>query len=182
MASDVERLLGLGVVAVLALGAVSFLLWITGEPRRRHGALVLGYPPDLFPARHLTQSGMLLALAAVQARLVSIYRQIPAESETGLWLEAFLKELREIMNTAYRVVVVTEIYGRPTALESLVAEVEQLERQVVEHITQRLLARDGDAQEELLDARLEMLRVYMQELARLSASEGIDPRPKGHQE
>jgi hypothetical protein len=168
---SLEILAGLGVVAVLAVGAVLLLLRMSGPPSARHGALVLGYPPDLFPARRLVQSGPLLALAAIQGRLLSIYQQLPVGSEMGLWLEPFLNELREIMNTAYRVLVITEVYGRPARLEGLIAEVEQLEAQVAEHITHRLLAREGDAQEELLEARLAMLRLCMEELGEVPEGE-----------
>jgi hypothetical protein len=55
------------------------------------------------------------------------------------------------MDTAYRVTVITEIYGRPAPIDRLVAEVQQIEAEIVEHVAHRLLARDGDAQAELLD-------------------------------
>lgn len=166
MAYDtVETLLGLGVVAALAVGSVLLLLRLGGRGSSRQGAFVVGYPSDLFPAHTLVQAGPLAVLATIQGRVLSIYRQIPPESETGLWLETFLLELREIMDTAYRVMVVTEVYGRPTQLDAVVAEVQQLEAQVAEHVTQRLLAREGDARDELLEARLETLRLCMEELA-----------------
>lgn len=165
---DVKQLIGLSVVVLMTLGVLWLLLRLPNGRSRPSGGLVLGYPPDLFPARQLTRSPALLALAATQRRLLSIYQQTPAHSDLAVWVRAFLNELREIMDTAYRVALVTEVYGQPALLDRLIVEVEQIETQVVEQVAQRLLARDGDAQQELLDGRLAALRMCMRELALVS--------------
>lgn len=69
------------------------------------------------------------------------------------------------MDTAYRVAVIMRAYGQSAQLDKLVAEVQQLEQQLAEHVVERLLARDGDAQEELLNGRLAALRLCVRELA-----------------
>jgi hypothetical protein len=163
--AQLDRLLGLGAVGLVALGAVLLLLRFSGRAGPERGRSLLGYPPDLFPARHLTRGGTLAALAATQSRLASIERQAPPQSDMSIWLRAFLYELRAIMDTAYRVTVITEIYGRPAQLDRLVAEVQQIEAEIAEHVTRRLLVRDGDAQDELLDGRLATLRMCVRELA-----------------
>ena len=163
--AEFDRLLGLGAVCLVALGAVLLLLRFSGRAGPGRGRLLLGYPPDLFPAQHLTRGGTLAALAATQSRLTSIERQVPPQSDLSIWLCAFLDELRAIMDTAYRVTVITEIYGQPAQLDRLVAEVQQIEAEIAEHVTRRLLARDGDAQAELLDGRLATLRMCVRELA-----------------
>jgi hypothetical protein len=163
--SQLDRLLGLGAVGLVALGAVWLLLRFSGRAAGQAGPLRVGYPPDSFPAQHLVRGGALAALAATQARLASIERQVPPQSDLSIWLRAFLYELREIMDTAYRVCVITEIYGRPAQLDRLVDEVRQIETEISEHVARRLLARDGDAQAELLDGRLATLRMCVRELA-----------------
>jgi hypothetical protein len=163
--AQLDRLLGLGAVALVALGSVLLLLRLSRRAGPGRGRLVLGYPPELFPAQHLTRGGALAALVGTQSRLASIERQLPPQSDLSIWLRAFLHELRAIMDTAYRVTVITEIYGRPAQLDRLVAEVQQIEAEIAEHVTRRLLARDGDAQAELLDGRLATLRMCVRELA-----------------
>jgi hypothetical protein len=172
--AQLDRLLGLGAVGLVALGAVLLLLRFSGRAGPGRGHLQLGYPPDLFPAQHLTRGGTLAALAATQSRLASIERQLPPQSDLSIWLRAFLYELRAIMDTAYRVTVITEIYGRPAQLDRLVAEMQQIEAEIAEHVARRLLARDGDAQAELLDGRLATLRMCVRELAGISK-----PAPAG---
>jgi hypothetical protein len=162
--AELNRLVGLGVVCLVAVGAVLLLLRFSGRAAPGRSRL-LGYPPELFPAQHLTRGGALAALAATQSRLASIERQVPAQSDLSIWLSAFLSELRAIMDTAYRVTVITEMYGQPASLDRLVAEVQQIEAEIVEHVARRLLARDGDAQAELLDGRLATLRLCVRELA-----------------
>jgi hypothetical protein len=164
-AAQLDRLFGLGAVCLVALGAVLLLLRFSGRAAARPGPLRLGYPPDLFPAQHLVRSGALASLAATQARLASIEQQLPPQSDLSIWLRAFLYELREIMDTAYRATAITEIYGRPARIERLVDEVRQIEAEIAEHVARRLLARDGDAHSELLDGRLATLRLCVRELA-----------------
>ena len=163
--AQLDRLIGLGAVALVALGAVLLLLRLSGRAEPGRGRLLLGYPPELFPAQHLTRGGALAALVNTQARLASIERQLPSHSDISIWLRAFLYELRAIMDTAYRVTAITEIYGRPAQLDRLVTEVQQIEAEIAEHVARRLLARDGDAQAELLDGRLATLRMCVRELA-----------------
>lgn len=166
---SVNQTLGLvGVITVIALGAVFLLLRVSSRTNQALHGFVVGYPSDRFPIREVTSSGKLTTLAATQLRLLSIYEQLPAQSELSVWLRAFLQEFREIMDTAYRVAVITRAYGQPTQLEQLVDEVRELERQLADHVVQRLLARDGDAQAELLNGRLATLRLCVRELAGLA--------------
>lgn len=165
LSDDIRLLLGLGVVMIVALGAVRLLLRLGDRRSPAHDPLLAGYPADLFPARELTRGAPLLALAATQSRLLSIYHQLPVQSDLAIWLRAFLYELREIMDTAYRASAITAVYGQPAALDRLIEEVQQIEVQVAERVAQRLLARDGDAQQELLDGRLATLRLCVRELA-----------------
>src|SRR5512145_38479 len=162
--NDIEKLLGLGGVIVVAVGAVLLLLWLSDRSAARHDRMVLGYPSTLFPACHLTGSGPLAALAATQIRLATIYQQVPPQGELAIWLRAFLNELREIMDTAYRVSVIAQTYDQHGQLERLIAEVQQIEAEVAEQITRRMLARDGDAQQELLNGRLAALRLCLREI------------------
>jgi hypothetical protein len=168
MVHDIERLLGLAVVVVVAVGAVVLLLRLSDRASQRRGGLLLGYPPDLFPEQDITRSGPLLALAATQARLASIYRQLAPHSDEAIWLRAFLNELREMMDTAYRVSVVTRMYGQPPQLERLMQEVQEIEKQVADHVVQRLLTRESDAHSERLDSRMAALRMCVRELATLA--------------
>ena len=47
----------------------------------------------------------------------------------------------------------------------VLTEIEQIESEIAEHVARRLLARDGDAQAELLEGRLATLRMCVRELA-----------------
>jgi len=165
---DLNLLLGLAGVMIVALGAVLLLLRLGSADEMKHNVLLLGYPPEHFPARDLARSAPLIALAATQARLASIYTQLPQQTDLAVWLRAFLNELREIMDTAYRVALITAVYGQPSQLDRLISEVQEIEAQVAEHVARQLLARDGDAQHELLDGRLATLRMCLRELATLT--------------
>jgi hypothetical protein len=165
--ADLIRILGLGLVIAVAVGAVLLLLWLS-ERRDQHGAAALGYPPDLYPAQALTRSGPLAALAATQARLAALEARLPPRSDQRIWLRTFLNELHEIMDTAYHVAAIAEVYGQMAQLERLAAEVRRIEAEVANHVTRRLLARDGDAYDELLDGRLATLRLCLRELANLA--------------
>jgi len=168
-ANQDERLLGLAIIVVVALAGVALLLR-GGRGAGDHDPLLPGYPPARFPARHLTATDPLAALAATQARLLTMCRHMRTESDAAIWLRTFLHELREIMNTAYRVAVITEGYGRQAALDRLVAEVEQIERDIAEQISRRLLQRDEDAHAELLAGRLATLELCARELSLLADS------------
>jgi hypothetical protein len=159
--ADLIRVLGLGLVVLVAVGAVLLLLRLSD----RRGQALLGYPPDRFPAQALTRGGPLAALAATQARLAALEARLPPRGDQRIWLRTFLGELREIMDTAYHVAVIAEVYGQVAQLERLAAEVRAIEIEVAEHVTRRLLARDGDAHDELLDGRLATLRLCLRELA-----------------
>ena len=172
MARDpVVVLLQLGAVAVIAVGAVLLLLRISTRTTAMHGSMVQGYPPSLFPCQKLVRAGPLAALAATQARLLAIYEQAPHQSDLAVWLEPFLRELREIMDTAYRAATIVQAYGQPAAIERLAAEVQEIEAQIAGHAVQLLLAHDGDAERELLDGRLAALRLCARELGRVAGAQ-----------
>jgi hypothetical protein len=164
---ELARLLGLAIVIGVAVGAVLLLLRLSERCERR-GEMVRGYPPDLFPAQALTRGGPLAALAATQARLAALEARLPPRSDQRIWLRTFLGELREIMDTAYHVAVIAEVYGQMVQLERLAAEVRGIEAEIADHVTRRLLARDGDAHDELLDGRLATLRLCLRELESLA--------------
>jgi hypothetical protein len=164
---DIGRLIGLGLVALVAVGAVWLLLRLS-ERRAPRGA-ALGYPPDSYPAQELARSGPLAELAAVQARLSELALRLPPQSDQRIWLQTFLDELRQIMDTAYRAALIAQVYGQPAGLDRLVAEVRQIEAEAAANITRRLLARESDAHDELLDGRLAALRLCARELAGLAA-------------
>jgi hypothetical protein len=161
------RILGLGLVIVVAVGAVLLLLRLS-DRRERHGTAALGYPADLFPAQALTRLAPLAALAATQARLAGLEARLPPRSDQRIWLRTFLAELREIMDTAYHVAAIAEVYGHMAQLDQLAAEVRGIEAEIADHVTRRLLARDGDAHDELLAGRLATLRLCLRELASLA--------------
>jgi hypothetical protein len=166
--NDIEGIVKLGIVMLMAVSAVLLLLRLSDRGRAQRNAWLVGYPPDIFPAQALTQSGPLAALAATQCRLVSLYRQMPAQSDLTIWLGAFLRELRAIMDTAYRVAVVTQVYGQTPHLERLVAEVEAIELQIADHVTRQLLAQTDDIGREPLEGHLATLRLCVRELAPLT--------------
>lgn len=168
--NPLEHLLHLGIVVVVAVGGILFLLRMSGGRAGQKDAMVVGYPPDLFPEQHVLREGALVALATTQSRLVSIYRQLPVQSELAIWLRTFLLELREIMDAAYRAVVIMQVYGQPAHLERVVEEVQHIEMQVAEHVSRHLLAHDADAHNELLNGRLAALRLCVQELSVLSTT------------
>ncbi len=163
--TEIEALIRLGIVILVAVGAVLFLLRLSDRGRAQRDAWLIGYPPDIFPAQALAHSGPLAALAATQSRLVSIYRQMPAQSELTIWLSAFLWELRAIMDTAYRVALVTQVYDQTAHLAQLVAEVEAIEVQIADHVTRQLLAQANDIGCESLEGHLATLRLCVREVA-----------------
>jgi hypothetical protein len=165
-------LLQLGAVTVIAIGAVLLLLRIGARSTGLRGGIVPGYPPSLFPRQELVRSGPLAALAATQARLLAIYEQAPSQSDLAVWLHPFLLELRAIMDTAYRAMAIAHVYDQHVQLDRLVAEVREVELQIAGQALQRMLARDGDAELELLDGRLATLRMCARELARAA---GVQP-------
>ena len=164
-------LLQLGAVAAIAIGAVLLLLRFGARGSSSRAGIVQGYPPSLFPRQELVRGGALTALAATQARLLAVYEQASAQSDLAIWLGPFLRELREIMDTAYRVAAIAQPYGTPAQLERLIAEVQEIESQVAGHAVQLLLAREGDAERELLDGRLAALRLCVRELGRAAEAQ-----------
>jgi hypothetical protein len=164
--AEFGRLLGLGVVIAVAVLGVLLLLRLSAR-----GATPLGYPPDRFPAQELTRGGPLAALVVTQARLAVLERRLPPRSDQRIWLRALLNELREIMDTAYRVALISQVYGQPEQLERLVDEVREIEAGVAEHVTRRMLAHNGAAQDELLAGRMATLRLCVRELASLAPNE-----------
>lgn len=176
MPAGSEQVVELAIVTAIAVATVYLLLRTGRRTRRAAGRadLALGYPVDHFPAHALTRSGPLAALASAQARLMAMYAQLPADSSLGLWLLAFLKELRDIMNTAYRVVAINAAYGPPPQLERLVGEVERTEREIAAHVTAHLLG-SGGGENGFLDEQVAMLRFCAQELANLSGTPASMP-------
>lgn len=167
MGSDSERVLGLVIVTGVAIAAVYLLLRASRHSRpATRSDLALGYPAEHFPAYALTRTGPLAALARVQARLVAIYAQLPPESAIAVWLLAFLKELREVMNGAYRVVAINAAYGPPPELQHLVVEVEKSEQQITAYVTSHLLG--GGGGEGFLDEQVAILRLCAQELGNVA--------------
>lgn len=167
--SQLQHLIGLALVTVIALAAVLLLLRLSAQRVTSGTGTAIGYPPELFPDQELVHSSALAELAATQRRLTAVYAQLPAQSETAIWLRTFLVELRAIMDTAYRVAVITRLYGQPPPLEQLLSEVSQIEAQLIEQVTRRLLAQEGDEERELLAGRLAALRLCARELASLIA-------------
>jgi hypothetical protein len=167
---QLTTLLGLGTAILVSLSTAALLLRASNGVAKHRSGLVQGYPLGQFPARDLTSQGPLAALAATQTRLLAMYEQVPAHSDLAIWLRTFLHELREIMDTAYRVALITRLYGQPLQLERLVAEVQQIEAQLAEQAISQLLARDADAQQEQLEGRLQTLRMCVRELANGRAS------------
>ena len=172
--SDLVKLIGLGIVAIVAVGAVLLLLRLS-ERRGARSTPALGYPPDRYPAQELTRGGPLAELATVQARLAALAMRLPPHSDQRVWLQTFLGELREIMDTAYRAALVAQVYGQPAGLDRLVAEVRQIEAEAATNVTQRLLTREGDTQGELLDGQMAALRLCARELAGLAAARSSSP-------
>jgi hypothetical protein len=169
----IAQLMGLGAVIAIGIGTVFVMLRFSDRTINRRSGLVEGYPASLFSAQDITRSDPLIALTAAQKRILIMYEQVPPHSDMATWLYTFLQELREIMDTAYRVALIAQVYQRPASLDWLVAEVRQTEEQLADHVMERLLVQDGDAQRELLDLRLASLRKCVRELinaeARLAA-------------
>lgn len=89
------------------------------------------------------------------------------QSEEAIWLSTFLRELRPLIDTAYKVAVATRPYGSPAGLDALGAEVEQIETEVAAQIARRMLGRATDVDHDLLDARLATLHMYARQLAEI---------------
>ncbi|NJM07580.1 hypothetical protein HC891_17430 [Candidatus Gracilibacteria bacterium] len=159
-------LFGLIVTALVSGMGVVVLLRI-GPPQAKPTLdVVRGFPPERFPDRQLVQIAPLSALVATQARLISMYAQLPHESELAVWVRAFLLELRQIMDSAYRVASVAVLYDQTTQLDSVVSEVQRIEAQLAETAMQRMLNAQSDIDTERFETRLAVLRRCVKELAR----------------
>jgi hypothetical protein len=164
MVDFMPTLLNLLGVAVIAVGAVA-LLWRVSQPHTaRHAEFTLGYPADQFPAHDVVAHPALHALAAAQARLLSLYAGLSPASDTAKLLHSFLHELRAIMDLAYHAALVTRAYGSPAQLDRLVSEVQQIEKELADYVIERLLAYEADSQTTLLTSRLDALRACAREL------------------
>ncbi len=159
----IVTLIGLVVVILIASAIVIMMLRI-GNGRPRRNEIALGYPPNLFPEQELTRVGSLKALAAVQARLLSVHAQLPRYSELAVWIWAFLRELRPIMDSAYKAASVARLYSQTAPLDGLVREVETIEQEIAERVVKRLLSTEADVGDDSLDAHLAVLRRYAHEL------------------
>src|SRR5512145_1150717 len=103
MDNPIPMIMNLGAVAAFALGAI-LLIWRTSARRTpTRSDVVLGYPPDQFPAHDIVNQDALRALAATQSRLLAIFDGLPQGSDSAIRLHAFLIELRAIMDVAYQV-------------------------------------------------------------------------------
>jgi hypothetical protein len=161
---SISTLLNLGAVAAISIGTI-LLLWRVSERNHEHTSdFVLGYPADIFPAHDVVAGKALTALATTQARLLSLYAELAPTQESARLLYTFLRELRDIMDLAYRVAIVARAYGQPTQLDRLVSEVQQIERELADHVIHRLLAYEGDDRAALLTHRLATLRECVAEL------------------
>jgi hypothetical protein len=157
-------IMNLGAVAAIALGAI-LLIWRTSTRRTpSHINVVLGYPPDQFPAHDVINQDALRVLATTQSRLLAIYDGLPPNSDSAQRLQTFLLELRAIMDVAYQVALITRAYGPPPQLTRLAAEVQQIEAQLTQQMIHRLLSYEADAQEELLNGRFASLRELVREI------------------
>lgn len=157
-------MLGLVVVSIVAVTSVIVLFRRSENIDEHQRWQIVGYPSQLVPAHELTRNGPLAALIVVQARLLSMYRQLPADSDVAIWLRMFLYELRTIMDTAYYAAQVTDAYERSPLFDWLVVEVQQIEADLAVRIAQRLLLPADDPEQELLAARLASLRMCVREL------------------
>ena len=165
MDNPVPMIMNLVAVAAIAMGAILFL-WRTSSRRTSTRTdVMLGYPPDMFPAHDVVNQDSLRALATTQSRLLAIYDGMPQGSDSAKRLHAFLLELRAIMDTAYQVALITRAYGQSAQLNRLASEVQQIEAQLTQQVVHRLLSYEADAQEELLNSRLEALRGLVREIA-----------------
>lgn len=163
--TNITHILGLLLVAVVAVLLIGLLMYL-GERPRSGDMPVLGFPPERYPAQDLTRGGPLVELATTQARLTLMALQLPPQSDQRIWLRTFLIELRAIMDAAYRVALMAQLYEQPAALARLSAEVRQIELDVAAQVTQ--LAACGGPHDDLLDGRLAALRLCARELSGLA--------------
>lgn len=164
MVDPISTIMNLVSVAAIAIGAI-LLIWRTSTRQSpTQTDIVLGYPPDQFPAHDIIQQDALQALAASQSRLLAVYDGLPQGSDSAQRLRAFLIELRSIMDVAYHVAVITRAYGPSSHLMRLATEVQQIEMQLSQQMIHRLLSYEADAQEELLSARFASLRALVRDM------------------
>ncbi len=166
-------------ITLIAVGGVVILF---GWGDRRHNQphwCVAGYPAARFPARTLVQDGPLASLTAIQSRLLRMQQQLPPGTDTAVWLQVFLGELRAIMDTAYTVMLATNGYERSPIFDWLVVELQQIEREIAFYIAQDLLLGDADPHHELFAGRLASLRMCASELGSLQPEWGIGSRGLG---
>jgi hypothetical protein len=160
----VARLIGLGLVTLIAVAVLVWLMRVSGH-QAQDLRLLEGYPAELFSDREAITLPALQALCASQQRLLSVYRRLSPGSEMAIWLVTFLYELRAIMDTAYRAAVIGRVYDDTTALDTLSAEVAQIEHDVAGQITRRLLLGEDDLSYEQLQVRLAAMRLCARRLA-----------------
>jgi hypothetical protein len=164
MDNPIPMIMNLAAVAAFALGAI-LLIWRTSARRPpTRSDVVLGYPPDQFPAHDVVNQDALRTLAATQSRLLAIYDGLPQGSDSARRLHAFLIELRAIMDVAYQVALITRAYGPSPQLTRIATEVQQIETQLTQQMIHRLLSYEADVQEELLSARFASLRELVREI------------------
>jgi hypothetical protein len=175
MAPELNRVLEFVVIILVAAGAVWLLFRVTRRPPARDN-LVLGYPPEHYPAHEATRLPALRKLAATQARLHAVYHRLPSSDptlqvgEVAIWLRVFLVELRRMMDAAYRVALIADVYRQADHLDRLAAEVAELESQIADDIAQVLLGHQGAVRNEALSRRLGALRECAGELGRMAGA------------
>jgi hypothetical protein len=161
--------LDLGEIAMTMAGSLALLAQQGNgnkRPPEQHTteSLVVGYPPHLFPAHMLTQSGPLAELATIQKRLIAMSRQLSPQRDLSPWLSLFLVELREVMDRAYRVAVIAQVYAQPSRLETLVRMVQQIELEIVRRTKRSLIYQESRAETLPLFAHFASLRMFAQEM------------------
>jgi hypothetical protein len=156
---------GLLLSAFVAGGAVfAFLRYSQKSAIHAATGIVQGYPAQAYPLQQATSTVQLQALTAVQQRLLLIYDQAPARSDLTIWLKLFLVELRAIMDVAYRVAPLMQLYGKNQQLDQLVLEVQLIETQIAECSISSLLQQAPDQQLNMLESRLATLRLCTKQL------------------
>jgi hypothetical protein len=166
-------LIQIAIVIIIAGGAVLLLLRSNSRVAHERDGILRGYPSGLYPNQEVARSESLAALAATQARLLSVYERLPTHTDLSDWLRDFLHELREVMDNAYRVATITQAYGDLPQLQRLVDDVQRIEAEVADQIAQQLLARDEHLRQSL-DHQLLALRQCAHELPHTSVTRALD--------
>jgi hypothetical protein len=148
------------VVALIAVGAIWLVFRGSPAAQQPPTETVRGYPPGRFPNQEIVRRQALALLVATQSRLLTVYERLPARSPLAGWLANFLHELRGLMDTAYQIAAVTEVYGSLPQLEELAQRVQEIEHGLANAIVRQLMHPDPDAVHQL-NPYLDALRQVM---------------------